>query len=177
MGGAGQTGGEAKKDPGSRDSGALRSLLIASAGGLLTAAAVVGMLKPASVSPSGSELSFVPRDQIAPAAATLAPDVRQAAVEQAKKCVVPIAYVSLVSTGGDQIIRIRSGDYVSPALKITQTPQRVALPWPAPYPTGRGHISIVEGDAKGLQVSLYPTWRVDGTGLVENVWWVPEQHC
>jgi hypothetical protein len=176
MAGAAQTGGEAKKDPESQDSGGIRILLVACVGGLLTAAAVIGMLKNASIPGGGSELSFVPRDQIVAAAATLTPDARPDLVEQADKCVIPIAYVSVVSTGGEETVRIRSGNYVSPQLTITQTPQRIAIPWPAPYQTGRGQISI-EGDTKGALVSLYPTWRIDSSGLVENVWWVPEKHC
>ena len=177
MAGTAQSG-ATKNDPGSQGSGGIKSLLIAGAGGLLTAVAIAGLVRPASISPSasGAEISFVPRDQIALAAATLAPDVRQTAVDEAKKCVVPIAYISLVSSAGDQTVRVKSGQYVSPPLKITQTPQSVAIPWPAPYPTGRGQISV-EGAAKGLQVSLYPTWQIDDTGLVENVWWVPEKHC
>ncbi len=176
MAGAAQTSGEAKKDPGPQDSGGIRTVLVACVGGLLTTAVIVGMLEHVPNSPSGSELSFVPRDQIVAAAATLTSDVRPGLVEQADKCIIPIAYVSVVSTGAEETVRIRSGNYVSPPLKITHTPQRIAIPWPAPYPTGRGQISI-EGDTKGALVSLYPSWRIDSSGLVENVWWVPEKHC
>ena len=52
MAGTAQSGGETGKVFGSQDLGGVRSLLIASAGGLLTAVAIVGLLGPTSISPS-----------------------------------------------------------------------------------------------------------------------------
>lgn len=178
MAGATQGTPEAKKDLGVEGSGGLRTVLVAGLGGLLTTAVVVGMLHTASVTSSDPVLSFVPPGEIAAAAATLVPNVRPAMVEQAKSCTVPIAYVTLASTGGEGTVQIRSGSYLSPPLKLTAAPQRVAIPYPAPYQTGRGQISI-EGTANGALVSLYPTWRVDALhgAIIHNVVWTPKKPC
>ena len=58
----------------------------------------------------------------------------------AKSCKAPIASVVLVKRPGtaSALVRIRSGDDSSPAFQVTDIPQRIAIPYPAPYPTGRG---------------------------------------
>jgi len=177
MVGAAQFGGGKTKDQRSESSGVLKAYLVAGSGGLLTAAVVVGMLS-ASVEAGHAKLSFVPKNEIAAAAATLTSNVRAALVGEAKACTVPLAYVTLVSTSGSPVVRIKSGNYLSPPVTLGQAPRRLAIPFPAPYPTGRGQIGVVGGGA-GVLISLYPTWRVNALqgGAVTNVWWTPNKPC
>jgi hypothetical protein len=44
--------------------------------------------------------------------------------------------VTLVKAPGSPsgTVRVRSGSYLSPAFHVTEAPQRVAIPYPAPYP-------------------------------------------
>jgi hypothetical protein len=102
------------------------------------------------------------------------------ASEDARQCKTPLAFVTVVA-GPDASpgsIRIRSGGYLSPSVLVTASPQRIAIPFPAPYPTGRGVLSV-EGTARDLTVWLSPGWRaaaLDGAAQI-NVDWTPENPC
>jgi hypothetical protein len=67
---------------------------------------------------------------------------------------------------------------VSPSYVLTDQPQRIAIPFPAAYPSGRGVISV-EGQAQNLAVALTPTWKINsltGTAAM-NVIWAPKNGC
>ncbi len=162
-------------------------LFIALAGAAITATVIAGAMTTdrtvvASQASSSSEptLAKVATADLAGAAVTLDPAVSQQAVSDAKACKLPIAWVTLArlpgGTGG--MVRIRSGSYLSPAFAVSDTPQRVAIPFPAPYETGRGVLWMV-GEAKGLDVRLYPGWSaasLDGAAPI-NVVWTPKDPC
>jgi hypothetical protein len=162
-------------------------ILIALAGAAITATVIAAAVTtdrtptPAQVSSSSeSTLDKVATADLAGAAATLDPAVAQQTVSDAKACKAPIAWVTLAKlpggTGG--MVRIRSGSYLSPAFALSDAPQRVAIPYPAPYATGRGVLWMV-GEAKGLDVHLYPGWStasLDGAAAI-NVWWIPTDPC
>jgi len=78
-------------------------------------------------------------------------------------------------TQGSATLRIRSGSYVSPAITLTEAPRRVAVPLPAPYPTGKGVISI-EGTARGVNVWLTPGRHLESLNGIEAipVVWTPK---
>jgi len=160
----------------------LKAPLIASAGGLMTAAALVAMLGREPAANSDFELSIVAPGEITAAAATLAPGSPWSAqiTAQAKNCSVPMAFVTIGRQTGSQggTIRIKSGAYVSPPFQVTDAPQRVAIPFPAPYPAGKG-LLVVEGEASGIIISLYPDWRIEALHglLTYNVWWKPRNPC
>ena len=161
-------------------------LFIALAGAAITATVIAGALTTdrtvAASQASSAEptLAKVATADLAGAAATLDPAMSQQAVSDAKACKVPIAWVTLArlpgGTGG--MVRIRSGSYLSPAFAVSDAPQRVAIPFPAPYETGRGVLWMV-GEAKGLDVRLYPGWStasLDGAAPI-NVVWTPKDPC
>jgi hypothetical protein len=162
-------------------------LFIALAGAAITATVIAGAMATdrtvaASQASSSAEptLAKVATVDLAGAAVTLDPAVSQQAVSDAKACKVPIAWVTLAKlpggTGGT--VRIRSGSYLSPAFAVSDAPQRVAIPFPAPYETGRGVLWMV-GEAKGLDVRLYPGWStpsLDGAAPI-NVVWTPKDPC
>jgi hypothetical protein len=75
------------------------------------------------------------------------------------------------------MVRIRSGQYVSPPIKLTPAPQRIAIPYPAPYPTGRGVLTLVgEADQVGFYLTPGGVHDVKGAYAV-NVRWQVRNPC
>jgi len=118
--------------------------------------------------------------EIAKAMVTLDPATSQQVVADAKACKAPMAWVTLTkqpgSAGGS--IRIRSGAYLSPPFHATDTPQRIAIPYPAPYATGHGVMWAI-GEGSGLAIDLYPRWNIpslNGAAPI-NVVWTPADPC
>ena len=105
--------------------------------------------------------------------------VAKAALDDAKSCRVPLAVITLAAASGTtSTIRVHSGSYVSPSYVLTDQPQRISIPFPAAYPSGRGVISV-EGEAQNLDVALTPTWKINslaGTAAM-NVVWTPKNGC
>ena len=153
---------------------------VAAAAGLALATLLSGT-EPAP--PPGSiSLSLIPTREVDQATPTLDPQVAAAMAAEAKACRVPMAYVTLAANGPNQhsnsIVRIRSGNYLSPPFLLTPQPQRVAIPFPAAYQAGQGTISL-EGNARGVAAHLIPVWRTDyliGRAPI-NVYWQPKPFC
>jgi hypothetical protein len=158
------------------------------AGALITAgiAAVAltpGLMGARSSAAGGYEeptLSVLAPGEIAAAVPTLDPATSQTVVADAKSCKAPLAWVALVTRAGapSGMVRIRSGAYLSPAFHVTGVPQRIAIPYPAPYSAGRGVLSLV-GDASDLWFYLTPGWFIEtlnGAASI-NVVWTPGSPC
>lgn len=169
---------------------AFRTVTIALAGAAITGALVgavvvaggIGSGSKSSGTSSVSEptLAKVAPAEIAKAIVTLDPATSQQMVADAKACKAPIAWVLLTkqpgSAGGS--VRIRSGTYLSPPFHATDTPQRIAIPYPAPYETGRGVMWAI-GEGSGLAIDLYPRWNIpslNGAAPI-NVVWTPTDPC
>jgi hypothetical protein len=160
-------------------------MLIGVAGGLviagIAAAVVLPSLrgdKPAAVGEESILEVLVPAD-INAALPTLDPATSKAAVDDAKNCKVPLAWVTLTQRPGGNggMVRIRSGFYQSPPIKLTTTPQRVAIPYPAPYPAGRGVLTLVgEADRVGFYLTPGGVHDVNGAYPV-NVRWPVRSPC
>ncbi|MBV8167557.1 MAG: hypothetical protein JO021_12245 [Alphaproteobacteria bacterium] len=151
----------------------------------MTAAIATGVALPkAGSAPARGEepiLAPLAPTEIAAALPTLDPATTKAAVEDAKNCKAPLGSVIVVQRPGARpggMIRIHSGTYVSPPIQLTNTPQRVALPYPAPYPTGRGVLSVV-GDADEVWLNLMPSWFIPSLKGVTsiNVHWTVTNPC
>ena len=147
-------------------------------GVLLTGAIVGGMLVSGGQSPravAGTErITTVDPADLGAAANTLTVANQAALMADAKSCRAPLAVMTLTKTAGTTggMIRIRSGSYLSPAFSVTDSPQRIAIPFPAPYAAGHGILSV-EGAATGVELTLYPTWsapNLDGAGIINLVW-------
>jgi hypothetical protein len=110
----------------------------------------------------------------------MTPQAGAAAAEQAKSCKVPIASAVLTNAPGAAplMVQLRSGNYISPPFTLTDVPQRVAVPYPAAFETGKGIISV-EGAAKGTTITLFPTVTVDSPvpSFTINVWWTTQKSC
>jgi hypothetical protein len=154
--------------------------------GIVTAALVPGLIASRTTTLSGPAsdaeptLSALAASEIAAAIPTLDPATSQAAVADAKSCNAPLAWVVLVKQPGSAAgtVRIRSGSYLSPAFHVTEVAQRIAIPYPAPYASGRGVLSLV-GQADGLWFYLTPGWfnpTLNGAASI-NVVWTPGNPC
>ena len=159
--------------------------MIGIAGALIIAGASAAVIwpnvngaKPAAVGEESNLEVLVPAE-INAALPTLDPGTSKAAVDDAKNCRVPLAWVTLTQRPGERgdLVRIRSGTYLSPPIKLTPAPQRVAIPYPAPYPAGRGVLTLV-GEANQVGFYLTPggVHDVDGAYSV-NVRWQVRSPC
>ena len=170
-----------------RRRGPNRGTLITIIGGLITAGIAVGVVRPDLIGGKSGvtgieepDLSPLPPSDITPALPTLDPSTSKAAVEDAKNCKAPLAWVTIVQRPGGRggMVRIRSGSYLSPPIQVTNVPQRIALPYPSPYPTGHGVLSLV-GDADEVWFQLNPGWFIPtlkGVASI-NVHWKVGNPC
>ena len=134
--------------------------------------------KPAAAGEESTLEVLVPGD-INAALPTLDPGTSKAAVDDAKNCKAPLAWVTLTQrpSGHGGMVRVRSGQYLSPPIKLTPAPQRVAVPYPAPYPVGRGVLTLVgEADQVGFFLTPGRIQDVNGTYSV-NVRWQVRNPC
>lgn len=100
-------------------------------------------------------------------------------IADAKACRIPMAVLTLRARPGQAgTVRIRSGDYWSPSIRVSNEALRVAIPYPAPYETGVGDLAI-EGYGASYDVFLRPGWISAGRRGVSlvHVWWTPKQPC
>jgi hypothetical protein len=140
-----------------------RAAMVAAVGGLLVLAAIGWVLRKADIGVATGDatqptVTFVAQSDLGAAATTLTPSTASALIEDAARCKVPLVSLRIergsAALGG--IIRIRSGNYVSPYFTITAAAQRVAVPFPTPYGSGSGTL-VVEGNATGAVLGLTPT--------------------
>ena len=158
-----------------------KGLLVGIVGGFLTASAVVLALNGGlPFIKKDATLSIVAPAEITDASRTLDPATSEQLASRAKECSVPLAQVAIWKTPGASggAIRIRSGSYISPVFTLTDAPQRVAIPFPAPYASGQGVISV-EGAADGAVISVSPAWHINspvGSASL-HVIWTPKDPC
>jgi hypothetical protein len=156
-----------------------RPAIVATVGSLLMVAAIGLVLTRADLNvvsgdPAQPTLSFVAQRDLGEAATTLTPSSASALVEDAQRCKIPLASMT-ISRGTAAIgstVRIRSGSYVSPYFTITENMQRIAVPYPSPYGSGAGVI-VVEGNATGAVLGLTPTKvliELPGSQNIPVVW-------
>lgn len=164
------------------DHGTAKAVGVPALGGLITAVILVASLAPNARTMPGSQrmLAQVPQAEMQSAVGSLDASSGRLA-EDARACRTPLAVVSVAAggpSGAGAVVRIRSGTYVSPPITLAGTPQRVAVPYPAPYSAGAGVLQI-EGKAAGAIVSLSPAWTVIGlAGVVQhNVVWTVGNPC
>ena len=158
-------------------------MIVAGLGGIAVAAAITFAL-PGHGTPQGTAsqpvIAQVAVSEVGDAIATMSPGVAAQAAEEARNCQIPLANIVLTNAPGASsgLVRVRSGRYLSPPFLLTDAPQRIAIPFPAPYQTGKGTI-LVEGAASGTTVTLAPTITVNSMtgGYPINVWWTPRKSC
>jgi hypothetical protein len=167
------------KKPGSRGIviGIVGAIAIAGIAATVVLPRVAGD-KPAPVGEESTLEVLLPAD-INAALPTLDPGTSKTAVDDAKNCKVPLAWVTVTQRAGGNggMVRIRSGNYLSPPIKLTPVPQRVAVPYPAPYPVGRGVLTLIgEADKVGFFLTPGGVYDVNGTFPI-NVRWQVRNPC
>ena len=127
--------------------------------------------QPARGEPTGGDISRVAEvaPQDIPAALETIEGTPQdlARFKAQDACKARLAWVTILHAPGQPTgrIRLQSGHYFSPAFTLTDVPVRVALPFPAPYPIGRGTITVL-GTTTDAIVALTPPWHVPAQGTV-----------
>jgi hypothetical protein len=174
-----------QEPPRGKKPGSSRGTVIGIAGGIAIAGIAAAVVlpgrvvdKPAVVGTESTLEVLLPAD-INAALPTLDPGSSKAAVDDAKNCKVPLAWVTLTQPprGNGGMVRIRSGAYLSPPIKLTPVPQRIAVPYPAPYPVGRGVLTLVgEADQVGFFLTPGGVHDVNGAYSV-NVHWQVRNPC
>jgi len=126
------------------------------------------------------QLEPVPTASLPQVQGTLAPQQAAQLVEEARRCREPLARVAVwhspSARGGT--ISIVSRGYRSPPFVLTPAPSLIAIPYPAPYPSGRGQLTLV-GEANDVIVALRPQYinQQLSSPAVINVWWTPVEGC
>lgn len=129
-----------------------------------------------------AELAEVAAQDIDAALTTL--DATAAYQEQfrrsADKCAVPLAWVAVVPTAGQNggTVRFQSGQYFSPDFHLSGAAVRVAIPFPAPIQDGHGILTVFHSGGN-LTISLRPAWHLPAseTRVAHDVTWAPVQPC
>jgi len=97
-----------------------------------------------------------------------------------KACNARLAWVVVMRDRGQPAgrLRLQSGNYLSPVFELGEAPVRIALPFPAPYTSGRGTISVMVTTSDAI-VALTPPWRVPAQGGAQarQVTWTPDASC
>lgn len=156
-----------------------RSTGVALVGGSSTGVLAALVLSLASPAPSTSTLLTVPAKDIEVAAGSLEPQQAPVLISEARSCRQPLAMLVIKAIGPKGGgLRIRSGTYLSPILRVGPNADRIAIPFPAPYAAGRGQIEILNG-TDGVDVFLTPGVRVaaDVHRVVTNVSWPATSSC
>jgi hypothetical protein len=155
-----------------------RPAIVAAVGGLLIVAAIGLVLRNADIgitgNPAQPTVSYVAQRDLGEAATTLTPSAAGALVEDAQRCKIPLASMTIAkgTAAIGSTLRIRSGSYVSPYFTVTENMQRIAMPYPAPYGAGAGTF-VIEGNATGAILGLTPTRvliELPGAQSVPVVW-------
>ncbi len=173
-----QAGSPAKPDATSSTFGA-RTAFVMAVGGLLTGSLVLAALSAGTRGGADYELQPVAKSEIAAASQSLLPAQAAMLTEQAEACRAPLASLMVRATGSfNGSVRIRSGAYVSPNVRLGPQPDRIALPYPAPYVTGHGQIAV-ESNADGMDVFLSPGIHIGASQspTLINVRWNPDAPC
>ena len=137
--------------------------IVAGIGTLLVfAAAGAVAMKSGLLAEGGSSSSpriyAVDQRDINDAAGTLTQSVAGGLVDDAKRCRVPLAVIT-ITKGTAQVgsnFRVRSGSYMSPYFTVADGIERIAVPYPSPYGQGSGTL-VIEGNATGAILGLNPT--------------------
>jgi hypothetical protein len=173
-----------RREPPRKKPGSGRGIVIGIIGGIVIAGIAGAVVAPNIVREKPpvvgeeSTLEVLLPGEINGALPTLDPGTSKIAVDDAKNCKAPLAWVTLTQRNGHGgMVRIRSGQYLSPPIKLTPVPQRVAVPYPAPYPIGRGVLTLVgEADQVGFYLRPGGISDVNGTYSV-NVRWQVRSPC
>lgn len=114
---------------------------------------------------------------------TIDPQQREAVAAKAKNCEQPLFEMRIEGIFGSATppsgtIKIKAGNYVSPAFTVSNKPIRLAVPMPPAGSPGYNSIEII-GQATAVRVSMTPSknYPVVSGAITEPVIWVPPASC
>ena len=100
--------------------------------------------------------------------------------DPSSRCPEAITRLALISTPQSQgQIRVTSGAYTSPWFPLAKGPMAFTIPFPAPYETGKG-VLTVEGNAEHGVLSLTPGMELNfpsATTVSIPVVWTVNPNC
>lgn len=129
-----------------------------------------------------SELSAVDDQDVAGALTTIEGPAALLARFKARAdgCSLPLAWVSVSPVAGQPgvTVRLKSGAYYSPDFKLSDSPVRIAIPYPAPYETGHGTLTALHGGGIAT-IALHPPWHLSAQDAIttHEVTWHPSKRC
>jgi hypothetical protein len=95
-------------------------------------------------------------------------------------CPEPLAWVALARAPGQPAgtVRLGSGGYYSPVFDLSDVPVRVAIPYPGPYESGHGTLTVMGAGGRAT-VALRPAWQVptQGGAATREVTWHAGDRC
>ena len=156
-------------------------MLGAGVAGGVAAGTVVGSLVGKKPDEAATwQLEPVPTASLPQVESTLVPQQAAQLLEEARRCREPLARIAVRHSPGTRggTISVVSRGYRSPPFVLTTAPSLVAIPYPAPYSSGRGQLTLV-GEANDVIVSLRPQYinqQLKSAALI-NVWWTPVEGC
>jgi hypothetical protein len=116
----------------------------------------------AAPGPVEAELAQVEEGDIVGALTTMVggPDFLARFRPSNRSCAQPLAWVTVSRAPGQPggAVRLRSGTYVSPLFDLSDVPRRVAIPYPAPYETGHGTLTVLASGGRPV-IALSPAWK------------------
>jgi hypothetical protein len=149
-------------------------------GGTVLFAAIVGFFVNPQRENDVPTMSMLTQPGATESIPTLDPTAQQTVRNDPRECRNPMGFITVATPGnpaGGNVV-FRTSKYQSPVFHVTEQPQRIAIPSPLPESGGIDLLSV-DGEAKGLLVSLYPTTRmepVNGSATIK-VLWRPRPPC
>ena len=144
--------------------------------------AAAGADQPTSGAAEPAELAQVDDADISAGLTTLdgSPGFLAGFQQKPDGCQRPLAWVTVVRAPGQPAgsVRIQSGNYFSPVFGLSETPVRIALPYPAPYEVGHGTLAVLVENA-GAIITLHPAWHISASAgrVVHRVTWSTGNRC
>jgi hypothetical protein len=180
----GNRGGAAETQPSAAGPMTRRRLLTIVGAGVVGGGVIGGMVGAlVGTKPGGTEsrqLESVPTASLPQVQGTLTPSHAAQIIEEARRCREPLARIAVWHSPNTRggTVRIVSRGYQSPPFALTTAPSLVAFPYPAPYSSGRGILTLV-GEANDVIVALRPQYmsnELKGSVPIQ-VWWTPVEGC
>jgi hypothetical protein len=142
----------------------------------------LGTLSTPAVTPTANELAEVSKPDLTGALGTMSGSESSLAQFKARAdgCRAPLAWVAIAHAPGQPngTARLRVGDYFSPQFEVTETWQRLAIPYPGAYETGHGALTVLSS-GKTVTLALTPPWTLppEAREATREVSWRPIKRC
>jgi hypothetical protein len=148
----------------------------------LASGAYLATASPPAAAPAANELAEVSEHDLTAALDTMSgsESFLTQFKERATSCRAPLAWVAIAHAPGQPngTARLRVGSYFSPPFEVTETPQRIAIPYPGPYEIGHGVLTVLSS-GQNVTLALTPPWTLppEAREATHEVSWRPIKRC